>query len=157
MENWTWTGGFIDFTYPRGPSLLLLPLSPTNVYVLGGTLFSPFSPPLPHLDPQLFSSFPNSSFTRQAKIKIKKMGREEEERCVDLTPAVQINRLSFTYPGIDGHPPPGSPPLIHDFSLSLNSGDRCLLVGSNGAGNYPRLPRPDLNSYPAFLLFLIYS
>ncbi|KAK9086229.1 hypothetical protein Syun_028623 [Stephania yunnanensis] len=51
-----------------------------------------------------------------------------------LNPTVQISDLSFTYPGIDGHPPPGSSPLIADFSLSLNSGDRCLLVGSNGAG-----------------------
>ncbi|GAV69448.1 AAA_21 domain-containing protein, partial [Cephalotus follicularis] len=47
---------------------------------------------------------------------------------------VEINGLRFTYPGIDGHPPPGSIPLIEDFHLTLNSGDRCLLVGSNGAG-----------------------
>ncbi|GAB2277341.1 ABC transporter I member 20 [Dionaea muscipula] len=50
------------------------------------------------------------------------------------TPTVEINGLKFTYPGIDGYPPPGSTPLIEDFSLTLNSGDRCLLVGSNGAG-----------------------
>lgn len=49
-------------------------------------------------------------------------------------PTVVINKLKFTYPGIDGHPPPGSTPLIDDFSLSLFPGDRCLLVGSNGAG-----------------------
>ncbi|KAJ8754039.1 hypothetical protein K2173_001937 [Erythroxylum novogranatense] len=49
---------------------------------------------------------------------------------------IEINGLKFTYPGIDGHPPPGSKPLIDDFSLTLNSGDRCLLVGSNGAGWY---------------------
>ncbi|XP_022895905.1 ABC transporter I family member 20 [Olea europaea var. sylvestris] len=49
-------------------------------------------------------------------------------------PTVVINKLKFTYPGIDGHPPPGSAPLIDDFSLILNPGDRCLLVGSNGAG-----------------------
>ncbi|MED6197663.1 ABC transporter I member 20 [Stylosanthes scabra] len=49
-------------------------------------------------------------------------------------PTIQIKDLKFTYPGIDGHPPPGSTPLIQDFSLSLSSGDRCLLVGSNGAG-----------------------
>ncbi|KAI4301678.1 hypothetical protein L6164_034931 [Bauhinia variegata] len=47
---------------------------------------------------------------------------------------IVINDLRFAYPGIDGHPPPGSSPLIKDFCLSLNSGDRCLLVGSNGAG-----------------------
>ncbi|KAK3038798.1 hypothetical protein RJ639_027385 [Escallonia herrerae] len=53
---------------------------------------------------------------------------------VEPNPTVVINKLRFTYPGIDGHPPPGSKPLIDDFSLSLNPGDRCLLVGSNGAG-----------------------
>ncbi|EPS69760.1 hypothetical protein M569_05007, partial [Genlisea aurea] len=47
---------------------------------------------------------------------------------------VQINALKFTYPGIDGHPPPGSQPLIDDLSLALFPSDRCLLVGSNGAG-----------------------
>ncbi|KAF8401262.1 hypothetical protein HHK36_012195 [Tetracentron sinense] len=47
---------------------------------------------------------------------------------------IEIKNLRFTYPGIDGHPPPGSTPLIEAFSLSLNAGDRCLLVGSNGAG-----------------------
>ncbi|GAB2229027.1 hypothetical protein Droror1_Dr00023162 [Drosera rotundifolia] len=50
------------------------------------------------------------------------------------TPKIEINGLRFTYPGIDGHPPPGSIPLIQDFSLTLNAGNRCLLVGSNGAG-----------------------
>ncbi|KAM7263251.1 hypothetical protein ACFE04_000934 [Oxalis oulophora] len=50
------------------------------------------------------------------------------------TPNVEINGLRFTYPGIDGHPPPGSTPLIEDFNLTLNAGERCLLVGSNGAG-----------------------
>ncbi|KAK6139402.1 hypothetical protein DH2020_026854 [Rehmannia glutinosa] len=49
-------------------------------------------------------------------------------------PTVEINKLKFTYPGIDGHPPPGSTPLIDDFSLTLFPGDRYLLVGSNGAG-----------------------
>ncbi|KAJ8439234.1 hypothetical protein Cgig2_030169 [Carnegiea gigantea] len=49
-------------------------------------------------------------------------------------PTVEINGLKFTYPGIDGRPPLGSTPLIRDFSLTLNSGDRCLLVGANGAG-----------------------
>jgi CCR4-NOT complex subunit CAF16 len=50
------------------------------------------------------------------------------------TPLVEIKKLKFTYPGIDGHPPPGSTPLIDDFSLTLDRGNRCLLVGSNGAG-----------------------
>ncbi|KAF3453916.1 hypothetical protein FNV43_RR04357 [Rhamnella rubrinervis] len=57
------------------------------------------------------------------------MGRLE-----NLGPSIEINCLRFTYPGIDGHPPPGSKPLIDDFFLTLNAGDRCLLVGSNGAG-----------------------
>ncbi|TMW95769.1 hypothetical protein EJD97_008363 [Solanum chilense] len=52
----------------------------------------------------------------------------------DKKPSVEINNLKFTYPGIDGHPPPGSTPLIDDFNLTLYPGDRCLLVGSNGAG-----------------------
>lgn len=49
-------------------------------------------------------------------------------------PTVQVTNLKFTYPGIDGHPPPGAKPLIEDFSIALFPGDRCLLVGSNGAG-----------------------
>lgn len=52
----------------------------------------------------------------------------------DAQPTIVINGLKFTYPGINGHPPPGAKPLIDDFSLTLNAGDRCLLVGSNGAG-----------------------
>eukprot|EP00252_Welwitschia_mirabilis_P017948 TRINITY_DN40076_c0_g1_i1.p1 TRINITY_DN40076_c0_g1~~TRINITY_DN40076_c0_g1_i1.p1 ORF type:complete len:327 (+),score=70.82 TRINITY_DN40076_c0_g1_i1:272-1252(+) len=47
---------------------------------------------------------------------------------------VELNDLSFTYPGIDGRPPPGAKPLISNFSFSLSSGERCLLVGANGAG-----------------------
>ncbi|KAK9692135.1 hypothetical protein RND81_09G242700 [Saponaria officinalis] len=50
------------------------------------------------------------------------------------TPNIEINGLKFTYPGIDGHPPPGSTPLIQGFSATLFPGDRCLLVGANGAG-----------------------
>jgi ABC-type multidrug transport system fused ATPase/permease subunit len=49
-------------------------------------------------------------------------------------PAVEINNLQFTYPGLDGQPPPGMPPLIQDFSMSLQPGSRCLLIGANGAG-----------------------
>jgi ABC-type multidrug transport system fused ATPase/permease subunit len=48
---------------------------------------------------------------------------------------VQINHLKFTYPGIDGAPPPGAKPLIQDFNLTLRAGHRCLLVGANGAGS----------------------
>ncbi|XP_078160285.1 non-intrinsic ABC protein 9 isoform X1 [Carex rostrata] len=49
-------------------------------------------------------------------------------------PLVEVRDLCFTYPGIDGQPPPGSKPLIEGFSITVNPGDRCLLVGSNGAG-----------------------
>ncbi|XP_057853447.2 ABC transporter I family member 20 isoform X2 [Cryptomeria japonica] len=53
-----------------------------------------------------------------------------EEKSVTL----EVKNLSFTYPGLDGQPPRGAKPLIQDFSLTLRAGDRCLLVGSNGAG-----------------------
>jgi CCR4-NOT complex subunit CAF16 len=58
------------------------------------------------------------------------------ENSVSKPLTVEIKELKFTYPGIDGHPPPGSKPLIEHFSLNLFSGDRCLLVGSNGAGSF---------------------
>ncbi|KAL5218891.1 hypothetical protein ABZP36_019575 [Zizania latifolia] len=51
-----------------------------------------------------------------------------------MAPAVEISHLSFTYPGIDGRPPPGAPPFIEDVCFSLDAGQRCLLLGSNGAG-----------------------
>ncbi|KAL9141139.1 hypothetical protein ABFS82_14G083600 [Erythranthe guttata] len=57
-----------------------------------------------------------------------------EEELEKSQPTVEITKLRFTYPGIDGHPPPGSTPMIDDFSLTLFPGYRCLLVGSNGAG-----------------------
>ncbi|GMY21909.1 ABC transporter I family member 20 [Fagus crenata] len=59
------------------------------------------------------------------------MGVKQSE---NSEPTIEINGLKFTYPGIDGHPPLGSTPLIEDFSLTLHASDRCLLVGSNGAG-----------------------
>eukprot|EP00899_Mesostigma_viride_P006382 jgi/Mesvir1/15745/Mv03318-RA.1 len=49
-------------------------------------------------------------------------------------PAIDIEELTFSYPGIDGQPVPGARPLIQDMSLTLYRGDRCLLVGANGAG-----------------------
>ncbi|GJN08045.1 hypothetical protein PR202_ga25930 [Eleusine coracana subsp. coracana] len=51
-----------------------------------------------------------------------------------MAPMVEINHLTFTYPGIDGRPPPGAPPLIEDVCFSLDAGQRCLLIGANGAG-----------------------
>eukprot|EP00268_Persea_americana_P019563 TRINITY_DN2003_c0_g1_i2.p1 TRINITY_DN2003_c0_g1~~TRINITY_DN2003_c0_g1_i2.p1 ORF type:complete len:365 (-),score=89.58 TRINITY_DN2003_c0_g1_i2:428-1432(-) len=62
------------------------------------------------------------------------MAEENQIQIHDPNTTIEITDLRFTYPGIDGQPPPGSAPLIEDFSLSLRSGDRCLLVGSNGAG-----------------------
>ncbi|GBG62058.1 hypothetical protein CBR_g28535 [Chara braunii] len=49
-------------------------------------------------------------------------------------PTVAVNNLSFTYPGLDGQPPPGARPMIEGFNLTLHAGDRCLLAGANGAG-----------------------
>ncbi|RRT72729.1 hypothetical protein B296_00030207 [Ensete ventricosum] len=51
-----------------------------------------------------------------------------EGTAADVGPVVEVKNLRFTYPGIDGHPPPGSAPLIDGFFLSLRAGDRCLLV-----------------------------
>ncbi|CAI9103594.1 OLC1v1002109C2 [Oldenlandia corymbosa var. corymbosa] len=62
--------------------------------------------------------------------------QQQEEDDGGPKPMVEINNLKFTYPGIDGHHPPGSTPLIQDFCLTLYPGDRCLLVGSNGAGKH---------------------
>ncbi|GAQ82664.1 ABC transporter family protein [Klebsormidium nitens] len=59
-------------------------------------------------------------------------GPESQNRAE--VPAVEINNLHFTYPGLDGQPPPGMPPLIQDFSMTLQAGSRCLLIGANGAG-----------------------
>ena len=52
----------------------------------------------------------------------------------DRPVTVSVKELAFTYPGIDGQPPPGAKPLIEGFSMDLRAGDRCLLVGANGAG-----------------------
>jgi len=65
-----------------------------------------------------------------------------------MAPTVEISHLSFTYPGIDGRPPPGAPPLIEDVCFSLDAGQRCLLLGSNGAGT---------PYYPPFHLLLRFS
>lgn len=49
-------------------------------------------------------------------------------------PAVEIRNLDFSYPGVDGQPLAGVPPLIQDLNLELPKGSRCLLLGANGAG-----------------------
>ena len=74
------------------------------------------------------------------------------EAAAERQVTVAIRGLAFTYPGIDGQPPPGAKPLIQDLSLTLRAGDRCLLVGANGAGelSVPQYQRP-LLSNPADL------
>ncbi|GBF90133.1 ABC transporter I family protein [Raphidocelis subcapitata] len=49
-------------------------------------------------------------------------------------PSILVDHLDFSYPGLDGRPIPGQPPLITDMTLSLAPGSRCLLIGANGAG-----------------------
>lgn len=50
------------------------------------------------------------------------------------TPAIEVNNLDFWYPGIDGRPLLGRPPVVQGMSLALKPGERCLLIGPNGAG-----------------------
>ena len=52
----------------------------------------------------------------------------------DDEPAIVVRDLEFSYPGLDGRPIPGEPPLITGMSLALPRGSRCLLIGANGAG-----------------------
>ncbi|GBG80147.1 hypothetical protein CBR_g30515 [Chara braunii] len=42
------------------------------------------------------------------------------------TAAIAVNSLEFSYPS--------EPPLLSDFTLRLEPGSRCLLIGANGAG-----------------------
>jgi CCR4-NOT complex subunit CAF16 len=49
-------------------------------------------------------------------------------------PAIAVHDLEFSYPGLDGRPIPGLPPLISGMGLSLPKGSRALLLGANGAG-----------------------
>lgn len=51
-----------------------------------------------------------------------------------VPPSVFVQHLDFSYPGLDGRPIRGQPPLITDMNLSLAPGSRCLLIGANGAG-----------------------
>lgn len=52
----------------------------------------------------------------------------------DMEYSLQLNNLEFAYPGLDGRPMEGVPPLIRGLSLALRSGTCCLLLGANGAG-----------------------
>ncbi|KAK9802674.1 hypothetical protein WJX73_004373 [Symbiochloris irregularis] len=47
---------------------------------------------------------------------------------------IEVQDLSFSYPGIDGRPLPGVPPVVQNMTVSIARGSRCLLIGPNGAG-----------------------
>ncbi|KAL6764419.1 P-loop containing nucleoside triphosphate hydrolase protein [Haematococcus lacustris] len=51
-----------------------------------------------------------------------------------LDSVIAVNDLTFSYPGLDGRPVPGIPPLITGLTFALPRGSRCLLLGANGAG-----------------------
>eukprot|EP01025_Chloroclados_australasicus_P005718 TRINITY_DN11799_c0_g1_i3.p1 TRINITY_DN11799_c0_g1~~TRINITY_DN11799_c0_g1_i3.p1 ORF type:complete len:363 (-),score=48.50 TRINITY_DN11799_c0_g1_i3:1002-2090(-) len=63
-----------------------------------------------------------------------KRTESDEQPSVTFRYSVDVNNLDFSYPGIDGRPLQGVPPLIKGMNLQLSPGDRCLLVGPNGAG-----------------------
>ncbi|GLC46075.1 hypothetical protein PLESTM_001822700 [Pleodorina starrii] len=48
--------------------------------------------------------------------------------------SIEVRHLNFAYPGLDGRPIPGIPPMLRDLSFSLAPGSTCLLLGANGAG-----------------------
>ncbi|GMH38200.1 hypothetical protein BSKO_06084 [Bryopsis sp. KO-2023] len=48
--------------------------------------------------------------------------------------SIEAKNLHFSYPGIDGRPLPGLPPVLDGVSFALPPGSRCLLIGPNGAG-----------------------
>jgi ABC-type multidrug transport system fused ATPase/permease subunit len=75
--------------------------------------------------------------TNQTNLRAPVTGSRRRAAPAPMAPTVEINHLTFTYPGIDGRPPPGAPPLIEDVCFSLDAGQRCLLLGSNGAGHPP--------------------
>lgn len=47
---------------------------------------------------------------------------------------VEVIGLDFSYPGLDGRPIPGMPPVVKNMNIKLAPGSCCLLVGPNGAG-----------------------
>lgn len=48
--------------------------------------------------------------------------------------AISVSSLKFSYPGLDGRPIPGLPPLIKSMNINIDKGSRVLLLGANGAG-----------------------
>ncbi|GIL48668.1 hypothetical protein Vafri_5136 [Volvox africanus] len=48
--------------------------------------------------------------------------------------SIEVHHLNFAYPGLDGRPVPGIPPLLRDLSFAIAPGSTCLLLGANGAG-----------------------
>uniref|UniRef100_A0A061RZU5 CCR4-NOT complex subunit CAF16 n=1 Tax=Tetraselmis sp. GSL018 TaxID=582737 RepID=A0A061RZU5_9CHLO len=59
-------------------------------------------------------------------------GRPSVRRDFDYP--VEVNNLTFAYPGVDGRPIPGIPPVVKDMNMKLPPSSRVLLVGPNGAG-----------------------
>ncbi|KXZ50598.1 hypothetical protein GPECTOR_15g281 [Gonium pectorale] len=60
---------------------------------------------------------------------------EQPVASTSSTPAaLEVRHLNFAYPGLDGRPIPGVPPLLRDLCFTLPAGSTCLLLGANGAG-----------------------
>lgn len=61
-------------------------------------------------------------------------GKQDAGQQQDVEYSVDIDGLSFSYPGIDGRPLEGIPPVVQDMTAKLKPGSCCLLIGPNGAG-----------------------
>jgi ABC-type multidrug transport system fused ATPase/permease subunit len=66
-------------------------------------------------------------------------------------PSIEVKNMKFTYPGLSGRPAPNAKPLITNMTMTLSKGDRCLLVGANGAGKPS--PRSLLSLSESLLFF----
>lgn len=87
-------------------------------------------------------------FARMAAAKADAPAEEAQKPMeVDKTPAaapvrvgwqgeylVEVDGLDFSYPGLDGRPIAGLPPVVQGMNMKLKPGTCCLLVGPNGAG-----------------------
>ena len=62
--------------------------------------------------------------------------------------AIGVNDLDFAYAQLHGVAPR---PVLHDVTLNLPKGSRCLLVGSNGAGESPHPPPAAISLCPPAL------